>query len=167
MKYLILLFVCLSSFPAFSQDCKLLFDEKKQESMLVGICSRAALIDTPFVSWYNKSFDIYMLDTNTLSKINKDFSELTITIVMGTWCGDSREFVPAFFKMIDKINFPESQIKLIMVDRKRQGLSNETEMLNIEKVPTFIFYKNGNEIGRIIETPQKSLEKDFLKITGE
>ena len=44
------------------------------------------------------------------------------------------------------------------------GLLNETEGLNIEKVPTFIFYKNGIEIGRIIESPEKSIEKDFLKI---
>ncbi|MEM1407485.1 MAG: hypothetical protein AAGG59_11970, partial [Bacteroidota bacterium] len=39
---------------------------------------------------------------------------------------------------------------------------------NIHRVPTFIFHKNGEEIGRIVESPKESLEVDMLKIvTGE
>ena len=45
-----------------------------------------------------------------------------------------------------------------------QGLSKETEGLKIELVPTIIFYKDGYEIGRIVETLTESLEKDLLKI---
>jgi uncharacterized protein (DUF1015 family) len=36
--------------------------------------------------------------------------------------------------------------------------------LEIEKVPTFIVYRNGEEIGRIIETPIKSMEEDLYEI---
>ena len=42
--------------------------------------------------------------------------------------------------------------------------SNEAEGLRIELVPTIIFYKDGSEIGRIVETPVESMEKDLLKI---
>ena len=35
---------------------------------------------------------------------------------------------------------------------------------NIEKAPTFIVYINGQERGRIIETPQKSVEEDLIDI---
>jgi len=34
----------------------------------------------------------------------------------------------------------------------------------IELVPTFIFYDGDTELGRIIETPQTSIEGDLLKI---
>jgi hypothetical protein len=53
---------------------------------------------------------------------------------------------------------------LIGVNREKQGLSDEAEELDIEFVPTIIFYKDGSEIGRIVETPAESLEKDLLKI---
>jgi len=40
--------------------------------------------------------------------------------------------------------------------------------LNITNIPTFIFYKNGKEMHRIVESPMESLEKDMLKIiTGQ
>jgi len=40
----------------------------------------------------------------------------------------------------------------------------DIDNLDIKRVPTFIIYENGEEIGRIIETPKKSLEKDLEKI---
>ena len=36
--------------------------------------------------------------------------------------------------------------------------------LKVERVPTFIFYKNNKEIGRIIENPKKDMAEDFLEI---
>ncbi|MEJ2614863.1 MAG: hypothetical protein P8Z35_07895 [Ignavibacteriaceae bacterium] len=40
--------------------------------------------------------------------------------------------------------------------------------MKIELVPTIIFYKDEKELGRIVETPNDSLEKDILKIlTGD
>jgi hypothetical protein len=38
------------------------------------------------------------------------------------------------------------------------------EELKVERVPTFIFYRDGKEIGRIIENPKTSLIEDFLEI---
>ena len=36
--------------------------------------------------------------------------------------------------------------------------------LNITNVPTFIFYKNGKEVNRIVESPRVSLEQDMIDI---
>ena len=64
----------------------------------------------------------------------------------------------------EDLNYPKEKLTLIGVSREKKGLSNEAEGLDIEFVPTFIFYKDGKEIGRIVETPAESLEKDLLKI---
>ena len=72
--------------------------------------------------------------------------------------------MPRLFKVLNELNYSVKSITLIGVNREKQGLSNETEGLDIELVPTIIFYKDGNEIGRIVETPAESLEKDSLKI---
>jgi hypothetical protein len=36
--------------------------------------------------------------------------------------------------------------------------------LNILRVPTLLVYENGHEVGRVVESPVISLEKDMLAI---
>jgi thiol-disulfide isomerase/thioredoxin len=88
---------------------------------------------------------------------------------MGSWCGDSQEQVPKFYKIISLLNFDENKIQLIAVDRKKHAREYDAlvQSLNIELIPTFIFYKNGKEIGRIIETPKETLEADILEILNQ
>ena len=167
MKYLIIFALMLTSNILFSQDYKLTTDEKKNVPMLVGTITRSMLTEDTFGEWFKKSYDIHKLDQKTLEKVSKDFTNLNITIVLGTWCGDSKEFVPPFLKILDTLGFPESNLKLVCVDRQRQGIADEVKDLDIKLVPTFIFYRDEKEIGRIIESPKQGLEKDFLKITTE
>lgn len=167
MKYLIVLVLLLTSNMLFSQDYKLTTDEKKNVPMLVGTITRTLLTEDTFGEWFKKSYEIHKLDQRTLDKVNRDFSNLNITVVLGTWCGDSKEFVPPFLKILDTLSFPESNLRLICVDRQRQGIADEVKDLDIKLVPTFIFYRDGNEIGRIVESPKQGLEKDFLTITSE
>ncbi len=148
----------------FSQDFKIVTDEKKNEPMLVGTVTKSQLMEGTFADWFIKSYNIHKLDRKTLDKAGSDFTGLNITVVMGTWCGDSREFVPPFLKILDTLGFPEQNLKIICVDRQKNGISEEVKDLDIKLVPTMIFYRDGKETGRIIESPKMGLEKDFLKI---
>jgi len=60
------------------------------------------------------------------------------------------------------VNYDTRHVELICVDKNKSAGQTNIESLNIELVPTMIFYKNDQEIGRIIETPQITLEKDIL-----
>ncbi|MCB0473638.1 MAG: thioredoxin family protein, partial [Flavobacteriaceae bacterium] len=55
-------------------------------------------------------------------------------------------------------------LELITVDHSKKTPDNLQEGLNITNVPTFIFYKKGKEIGRFVEYPRETLEKDILAI---
>ena len=87
---------------------------------------------------------------------------------MGTWCGDSKRQVPKFYKILEASNFPMDQFTAVAVSREadlyKQSPQHEEEGLNIVRVPTFIFLKNGKEVNRIIEKPIETLEKDIEKI---
>ena len=83
---------------------------------------------------------------------------------MGTWCSDSRREVPRFFKILDKLNYDQKNVTLICVDRKKAAQTGNVDKLKIELVPTLIFYKDNAEIGRIVESPKETLEKDLMKI---
>jgi thiol-disulfide isomerase/thioredoxin len=151
-------------FNIYSQTCKIEVDEKSGNPMLMGICSREAFLSSDFSDWFSKEYSDYSTNGDVLSSISKNFNDYKILIVMGTWCGDSRREIPRLYKILDEIQFPDSNLFLVAVNRKKQGLFNEAEGLDIQLVPTIIFYKNGGEIGRIIETPVKSLEEDIKDI---
>jgi thiol-disulfide isomerase/thioredoxin len=82
---------------------------------------------------------------------------------MGSWCEDSRREIPKFYKILDETKFDVNYLQLIAVDRSKK-YDNYEKDLTIFRVPTIIFYKNGKEIGRFVEYPRETIEKDFLKI---
>jgi thiol-disulfide isomerase/thioredoxin len=99
-----------------------------------------------------------------MDSLEGKLEDVTIKIVFRSTCSDSREQLPRLFKILNELNYNVNSITLIGVNREKQGLSNEAEGLEIELIPTIIFYKEGSEIGRIVETPAESLEKDLLRI---
>lgn len=139
-------------------------DEKSGKPMLLGICDRTAFADTSFAWWFNSEFDNYTVDSVVLKDVSDKLKDVKITIVMGTWCSDSRREVPRFYKILDALNYDQKNLTLICVDRKKTAPTEDVDKLDIKSVPTFIFYKDDVEIGRIIETPKETLEKDLIKI---
>lgn len=167
MKYITLFILLIIARFSFSQDYVLTTDDKKNEPMLMGTITRSLLTENTFGEWFNKSYEIHKIDRKTLDKVNKDFTGLKILIILGTWCGDSREFVPPFLKILDTLNFPMQNLKMVCVNRQKQGIADEVKDLEVKLVPLFIFYRDDKEIGRIVESPKEWLEKDFLRITSE
>jgi thiol-disulfide isomerase/thioredoxin len=136
-----------------------------QITWLLGYFNPVQLSREPYSSWYVKGFDGYRIDSDALNKlfdINKD--SLSIKIVMGTWCPDSRREVPRFMRIIDLWKFPTEKITFIGVDNEKQSPVGEYVNLDIQRVPTFIIFKNNIEAGRIIENPVTSLEQDMVNI---
>ena len=149
----------------FSQEFNTITtDEKTDKPMLIGYTTLDAFNDTSFSWWWNSEYNMYDVDSMNVEELKVKLEDVDIKIVMGTWCSDSRTEVPHFCKILDEINYPYEKVTLINVNRARQGLENEVEGLDINFVPTFIFYKAGEEIGRIIEMPYDTLEKDMLEI---
>ena len=160
-KYLILVMLITASL--FAQN-KIMIEEKSGKPYLIGICNREAFSDSNFAWWFNSNYDQYQVDSSDAVELKKEINNYDITIVMGTWCSDSRREVPRFYKILDAIDYPTDKLTLINVDRKMKSIANEVDEMNIEYVPTIIIYRNEKEIGRIIETPEDILEKDLLLI---
>ncbi len=159
-------FLILIFFPAIKAQDKnvMITDSVSGKPMLIGHCDRDAFKDSSFSWWFKSGYNLYSVDTTLMQNVKNDLKNVDITIVMGTWCSDSRREVPRLFRILDDINYPMDKVNIITVDRDKNGLENETDSLNIELVPTIIFYKNGEELGRIVETPKDTLEKDIAAI---
>lgn len=136
-----------------------------QTTWLLGYFNLSQLTSEPYSSWYQTGYDDYQFKTdamNRLLEINKD--GIKIKIVLGTWCPDSRREVPRFMRILDIWQFPLSEVTFIGVDNSKLSPVGEYNGLDIQRVPTFIIYKNNNEKGRIIENPKTSLEQDMFNI---
>jgi thiol-disulfide isomerase/thioredoxin len=140
-------------------------DYSEQSTWLLGYFNPGQLKSEPHSAWYYKGFDDYKVNQEALKSLS-DFGkeELSVKIVMGTWCPDSRREVPRFMKVLEEWNFPESSLTFIGVDNVKLSPVGGYEALDIQRVPTFIIYKNNLEAGRIIENPVTSLEQDMVNI---
>ncbi len=163
-KYLLFILFCVSPVLKAQELNKIVIDEKSEKPMLIGYSDRTAFQDTNFAWWFNSEYNNYKVDTIQIGCIRDLVNNYKIVIVMGTWCSDSRREVPRLYKILDELNFSEENIDVINVNRKKEGLADEVKNLDIELVPTIIFYLNDEEVGRIIETPETTLERDMKEI---
>ncbi len=161
-----LLGLLIVSSISFAQNDSIVADNA-EPAYLCGTVERSALQTGDFGDLFFEEYANYKPDQDILNKLKKDLFSHTLTVVLGTWCQDSQEQVPRMYKVLDKMDYNTSLIRLICVDKEKTGCDTDVSGLNIERVPTFIFYEDGNEVGRIVETPEHTLEKDMLKILSK
>lgn len=136
----------------------------EKKSMLVGKTTETQLKLPPFSVWYQPNYEGYMVRDKEMETLKPLLNGLKIKVFMGTWCVDSQREVPHFYKIIDALGHSQENIDLIAMNRQKSTPENYEEGLNITNVPTFIFYRNGKEINRIVEYPMESLEVDMKQI---
>lgn len=137
------------------------------EEPVTGACERSDLLTGEFGSYYDEYYHDYRPDKKVVRQLTGAIGDFEIVIVLGTWCHDSKEQVPRFFRILDESGFMMEGLKMICVDRDKEVPGEDISDLNIERVPTFIVYHNGKESGRIVETPTESLEEDLLLLVKE
>lgn len=132
--------------------------------MLLGMANRQGLQKDGFEKWFDPGYEDYTPDADTLEQLKSLLNDVDITVFMGTWCEDSHAEVPHLYKILDKAGFDENKLTLITVSEEKttpEGLEKGNDIIN---VPTIILIKNEKELGRIVEYPIETLEKDMTAI---
>ncbi len=138
----------------------------KETVILLGKANRKGFKKAPFDTWFNNNFDTYKVDKPTIEKLKPLLKNVTIKTFMGTWCGDSRRETPTLYKILDEADFNYNNFTLITVSRQKDTPLGFEKGMDIQYVPTIIFYRDGKEIGRYVEFAQETLEKDMLAIVS-
>jgi len=94
-----------------------------------------------------------------------DLEDISVVIMFGTWCHDSKREVPKMLRILDSAGVGTEKISLIGVDTKKAEPKGREKLYNLRNTPTLILLKNGKEVGRIIERPNVSLEADLIGLT--
>lgn len=148
----------------FAQTDSLEVLQVADTNFIVGECDRSDLQKGEFGDYFFEEYRNYKADRELSESIKNKIFNCSITIVLATWCHDSQLQVPRFMKILDNIDYNTNYLKIICVDKEKKAGDIDISMLDIKKVPTFIFYKEDKEVGRIIETPSETLEIDTFNI---
>jgi thiol-disulfide isomerase/thioredoxin len=132
------------------------------DQILNGSVQKAVLMNKNKFPWFNQEYSNYKPNNSILGQLKIYESEMRVLIFAGSWCSDTQRELPRFYKIMEAIGVKESQMELIMLDQNKKSPYFNVDILAIENVPTFIFFKNGKEIGRIIEKPNLTLEEEIL-----
>ena len=162
MKNFVIFLLTVLIFNACGTTVKLHTEQYKGKDILVGKGHRSGLQKKHYNEWFDANYRDYRPDLQTVNKLKPVVNDYNFVIVMGTWCPDSREQVPVLFKILDLAGYRQNP-DIYFVPRQYKSYK-PTKTYHIIRVPTIIVYRDGQEKGRIIEYPMKSMEADLLKI---
>jgi hypothetical protein len=149
--------------PGFAED-----EKRKDEVNLTGAMdTRTILAITP--EW-QRIFRDFLPDKDDVASIKnslEDRSGVTVEVVLRSTCEDSRFQVPKYLKIQELLGEKQLTTTYVGVDRTRALPAEIVKVRKVDKVPTFIIYEDGKEIGRIVETPKETVEADLAKILSE
>jgi thiol-disulfide isomerase/thioredoxin len=114
---------------------------------------------------FQKELDTYKVNETALANI--DFKDISLKVVLGNWCEDSQREVPRLIKILELPQLEKVSTHYYLVNREKFCADPAVQKLEVKYVPAIIFYRNGKEIGRIIETPEGSLEGNIAKIVNQ
>ena len=138
--------------------------QEPKPDMLIGIQNKEAFQQEPYTTWFTPNYNDYDPNQEIVENLKPLLKDVEIKAFMGTWCGDSKRETPTFYKILDETNYNYNNLELVTVDRSKTTPDGLEKGYDVVRVPTFIFYKDGKEIGRYVEYARESLEEDMLAI---
>jgi len=136
--------------------------EEKQEVILTGIIQPQTL--TTQLPGYAEGFTNYQVDAQAIDVLKAIKQPIQIVVIIGTWCPDCHRETPHFMRIIEAAANPNIEVEYIGVDRNKQDHEGLAAKYAFSRIPTFIVKQQGNELGRIVERPQATLEADLVEI---
>lgn len=165
MRILFVVLAMLSCSSAFAQyGFEVSKDKENGDVVYRGMITFDNLKEQLSYHWMEDGVKEYKPDTTAIKFLQKNLPAYKLTIFLGTWCSDSKEMIPKLYKVLKESQYPLNQSLLYGVDREKTAPGDIQKLYNLVSVPTIIVYKKNHEVGRIVETVKKSVEKDLQAI---
>jgi thiol-disulfide isomerase/thioredoxin len=172
MKYLFLIAVIVSSLSACSSTKPIAqtgyeVSRDGDAKILKGTITRSLIENDTSFAWFKQNMQYGLADPYAVDMFKQKASQFSVLVFGGTWCHDTQNLLPKFYRLIDKSGFPENKVTLIGVDRAKTAPNGLHTKWNITNVPTFIILKNGVEVGRVVEYGKTgNIEKELGEIVA-
>jgi len=167
MKKLLLLLAMFFGHLVIAQTPQTYLNARAEKHLAGPFNLELLKVDSVYKVWFEENWKLFSLKGESTDwKENLEHTE--VDIYLGTWCGDSKRWVPQFVKMWNDLGLDQNKLKFTAlydgVEKYKQGPNGEEKGLRIHRVPTFIFKEDGEEYARIVEYPRNDLELDVAQI---
>jgi thiol-disulfide isomerase/thioredoxin len=125
--------------------------DAKHRKVLRGLITRADIENDTAFSWFKQNYNLGRPDASAVAAFKQHGGNFHVLIFGGTWCPDTQNLLPQFYRLADAAGFADSSITLIGVDNDKTTLDNLNTTFHLVNVPTFIVLKDGKEVGRVVE----------------
>lgn len=148
-----ILFSAITFLLSLSADAQSLYTTTADgdSRVLNGIISKYILQNDTTFRWYATNQKGYTPDTAAVSAMEAGKNSIRYVVFGGTWCDDTRNVLPKFFKLQEASGVPDSNISFFAMDRSKKTIGNVGDAFKITNVPTIVVMKDGKEIGRVVE----------------
>lgn len=165
MRGIVLIALLLMSMVVKAQtDFNTSTDKENGSVVFKGQITYNDLRKEPSFKWLDKGIVDYKPNGADLDFLGKYLKQYEVVTFMGTWCEDSQNLVPKLLKVLAAVDYPMHQHTMYGVDRTKMAKYTEAKFYEISRVPTFIIIRNNEEVGRITESVNKSIEADLKAI---
>jgi hypothetical protein len=107
----------------------------------------------------------YQPQAEAVAALKANDKDTDVTLIFGTWCPDSKNYVPRLLKALHAAASDKLKVKLVGIDNQFRQPVSTIQPRTIINVPTVIVERGGREIGRIVETPAAgTIEEDLAAI---
>lgn len=156
--------------PLLKDDYVVTRDEGHEgnSKILTGSITRSSLEKDTAFKWFNDNYKYANPDANAIATFAKNKDKFSVVVFGGTWCHDTQNLLPLFYKLIDKSQFPANKVYLIGVNRAKTTFKNLHTQFKVANVPTFIIRDNkGKEVGRVVEYGNTgAIDKELAQIVN-
>ncbi len=164
---LLLSVFCMNATAQMKSDFKIIADTTEENATIYqGQCT---FEDLGKINEFSEISDAsaFFNDDAAIEYLSQHLPDYSIAVLLGTWCEDSQHLLPPFYEVIRKTSFPLERLQLIALDREKKGALQEEQKYSVTNVPTFIFFKDGKEAGRITESVTVDVLQDIRKIIAD
>lgn len=153
-------------------DLEISRDPENDRIVYKGIFSMHDMENEPTFSWLPSGIESYAPNAEAIAYLRQHLRGYSLIIFMGTWCGDTKDLLPKTFKVLQAANINTDNLMMVGMDRKKTTITKEGKRLvrryKAKSLPTIVVLNaDGKEVGRIVETVDKSIEEDLVTIISK
>lgn len=139
-----------------------------ETKVMKGYINRSTIESDTTFKWFAENMKYGTADVSAVESFKNNSANFSIVIFGGTWCHDTQNLLPVFYRLVDKSGYPENKITLIAVDRAKTAPDDLDKTYHITSVPTFIVMKDGKEVGRVVEYGKEGqIDKELGEIVAK
>ena len=114
---------------------------------------------------WRAEMEAYAPDPRAVAALKAVDKDTQLTLIFGTWCGDSKYYVPRLLRALKEAANDKLRVKLVGIDNQFHEPVATVQPRQLTNVPTIIVERDGREVGRIVETPAvDAIEQDLADL---